>query len=63
MFRHAFTHGEFKMVGIVDISENEEGPRFDVKVDWVGFDERVRGSHLRLYETVPRSFSSRSCES
>ena len=27
------------MAGIVDISETEERQGFDVKVDWVGFDE------------------------
>ena len=39
VFQNAFTQGEFKMAGIVDISEAEEGQRFDVKVDWVGFYE------------------------
>ena len=38
-FQHAFTQGEFEMAGIVDISEAEDGQGFDVKVDWVGFDE------------------------
>ena len=39
VFQHAFTQGEFEMAGIVDISEAEHGQGFDVKVDWVGFDE------------------------
>ena len=39
VFQHAFTQGEFEMVGIVDISEAEDEQDFDVKVDWVGFDE------------------------
>ena len=33
MFEHAFTQGEFKMTGIVNISEAEDGQGFDVKVD------------------------------
>ena len=40
MFQHTFTPGEFEIVGIVDISEAENGQGFDVKVDCVGFDER-----------------------
>ena len=39
VFQHAFTQGEFEMAGIVDISEAEDAQAFDVKVDWVGFDE------------------------
>ena len=39
VFLQALTHGEFEMVGIVDISEAEDGQGFDVKVDWVGLDE------------------------
>ena len=39
VFQHAFTQGEFEMVGIVNVSEAEEGQGFLVKVDWVGFDE------------------------
>ena len=38
-FRHAFTQDEFEMVGIIDILEAKDGQDFDVKVDWVGFDE------------------------
>ena len=37
--QHAFTQGEFEMAGIVNISEAEYRQGFDVKVDWVGFDE------------------------
>ena len=33
MLQQAFTQGEFKMAGIVDISESEHGQGFDVKVD------------------------------
>ena len=40
VFQHAFTQGEFEIVGIVDILEAEDGQAFDVKVDWIGFDER-----------------------
>ena len=39
VFQHAFTQGKFEMAGIVDISEAEDEPGFDVNVDWVGFDE------------------------
>ena len=39
VFQHAFTQGEFEMAGIVDTSEAKEGQGFDVKVDWVRFDE------------------------
>ena len=39
VFQHAFTQGESEVAGIVDISEAENGHGFDVKVDWVGFDE------------------------
>lgn len=31
--------GNFEMVGIVDITEAEEGFGFDVKVDWVGIEK------------------------
>ena len=34
-----FTQGEFEMAGIVDISKAEEGQGFDVKGDWVEFDQ------------------------
>ena len=40
VFQHAFSQGEYEIVGIVDISEAEDGQGFYVKVDWVGFDER-----------------------
>ena len=39
VLQHAFIQGEFEMAGIVNISEAEDGQGFDVKVDWVGFDE------------------------
>ena len=39
MFQHAFRQGEFEMAGIVDVSKAEEGHGFDVKMNWVGFDE------------------------
>ena len=39
VFQHAFTQGEFEMAEIVDISEAEEEQDFDVKMDWVEFDE------------------------
>lgn len=34
--QHAFIQGNFEMVGIVDITDAEEGVGFDVMVDWVG---------------------------
>ena len=34
-----FTQGELEMAGTVDICEAKDGKGFDVKVDWVGFDE------------------------
>eukprot|EP00752_Nemacystus_decipiens_P002231 g2116.t1 len=39
VFQHSFTQGEFEMAAIVDMSEAEEGPGFDVEVEWVGFDK------------------------
>ena len=39
VFQHAFTRGEFEMAVIADISKAKDGQGFDVKVDWVGFDE------------------------
>ena len=42
MFQHPFTEGMLEIVGIVDISEAEEGQVFDVNVDWVGLDEGQR---------------------
>ena len=39
VFQHTLTQGKFEMAGIVDISEVEDGQGFDIKVDWVGFDE------------------------
>ena len=39
VLQNAYTQGEFEMAGIVDISEAEEGQRFEVKVGLVGFDE------------------------
>ncbi|CAB1120909.1 unnamed protein product [Ectocarpus sp. CCAP 1310/34] len=38
-FQHAFTQGAFEMVAIVDVSESEDGPGFDVEVEWVGLDK------------------------
>ena len=46
VFQHGFTQVEFKMAGIVDISEAEDGQGFDVKVNWVEFD--VGESSLEL---------------
>ena len=64
VLEHAFTQGEFEMAGIVDISQDEDGQGFDVKMDWVGFDEGDSSwERLRIYGTVPRSLSSRSCAS
>ena len=39
VFQHAFTQGESEMARIVDISEDEDGQGFDVKVSWVEFDD------------------------
>ena len=39
VFQHAITQGEFEMTGIVDITKVEDGQGFDVKVDWVGYDQ------------------------
>ena len=39
VFQHAFTESEFETAEIVDISEAEDGQGFNVKVDWVSFDE------------------------
>ena len=39
VFEHAFTQGEFEMADIIDISEIDDGQGFDVKANWVGFDE------------------------
>ena len=38
VFQHAFTESEFEMAGIVDVSD-AKGQGFDVKMDWVGFNE------------------------
>ena len=39
MFQHAFTQDEFVMARIVNISQAEDGQGFDIKVDWVRFNE------------------------
>ena len=39
MLQHTFTLGDFEIAGIVDISEAKEEQAFDVKVDWIRFDE------------------------
>ena len=58
VFQHAFIQSEFEMAGIVDISEAEDGQSFDVKVDWVRFDE----GESSWDGTAPHSLSSRSRE-
>ena len=64
VFERAFTQGEFEMAGIVDISEAKDRQGFDINVDWLDSTrERVRGGRLRIFWTVPRSLSSRSCGS
>ena len=37
--QRTFTQGEFEMA-IVDMSVAEDGPGFDVEVEWVGFDRK-----------------------
>ena len=39
VLQHTLAQSEFEMAEIVDILEAEDGQGFDVKVDWVGFDE------------------------
>ena len=39
VFQHTFAQSEFDISGIVEIPEAEDGQGFDIKADWVGFDE------------------------
>ena len=60
IFQNAFTQGEFKMAGIADISEAEDGQGFDVKVDWVVFDEGESSwkSLANIWNGTPQSVKS-----
>ena len=48
------------MAGIVDISEAEDGQGFDVRVDWVGFDEgeSSRKSLATIWDGIPHFVNS-----
>lgn len=39
VFQHAFTQDEFEMAAIVDMTEADDGPGFEIEVEWVGFDK------------------------
>ena len=59
--QHPFTQCQFEMAGIVDISEAENGQGFDVKMNWIGFDEgESLWEPLAIIWTAPRSLLSRS---
>ena len=63
VFYHAFTQDEFETFGIVDISEADDGQSFDVKMDWVGFNEGETSWEPLATGTTPRSLSRQSCGS
>ena len=39
LYQHASTQGGFEMAAIVDMANAENGPGFEVEVEWVGFDK------------------------
>ena len=55
MFQHAFTQGEFEMAAIVDMSPAEDGPGFDVEVEWVGFgqEENTWEALSKIWDSAP----------
>ena len=60
VFQHAFTQGEFEMAAIVDMSEAEDGPGFDVEVEWVGFDksENTWEALSKIWDASPQFVKS-----
>ena len=55
VFQHAFTQGEFEMAAIVDMSPAEDGPGFDVEVEWVGFgqEENTWEALSKIWDSAP----------
>ena len=60
VFQHAFTQGEFEMAAIVDMSEAEEGPGYDVEVEWVGFEksENTWEALSKIWDASPQFVKS-----
>ena len=60
VFQHAFTQGEFEMAAIVDMSVAEDGPGFDVEVEWVGFDkeENTWEELSKMWDAAPQFVKS-----
>ena len=60
VFQHAFTQGEFEMAAIVDMSRADEGPGFDVEVEWVGFDksENTWEALSKIWDASPQFVKS-----
>ena len=56
--------GEFEMAEIVDIPEAEEGQRFDIKVNLVGFDEGESSweSLANIWTAPPAVYQVRAAE-
>ena len=55
-----FKQGEFEMAAIVDMSEAEDGPGFDVEVEWVGFDksENTWEALSKIWDASPQFVKS-----
>lgn len=60
--QHAFTQGDFEMATFVDVAEAVEGGGFEVKVDWVGFEDKESSwEPLQTIWEEAFSLSRRSC--
>ena len=59
-FPRDFTQGEFEMAAIVDMSVAEDGPGFDVEVEWVGFDkeENTWEESSKMWDATPQFVKS-----
>ena len=60
VFQHAFTQGEFEMAAIVDMSEAEGGPGYEVEVEWVGFEksENTWEALSKIWDASPQFVKS-----
>ena len=50
-FQHGLMQGDFETAAIEDMANAENGSEFEVEVEWVGFERRIRGRTYRRLET------------
>ena len=62
VFQRACTQGEFEMAAIVDMANAQNGSRFEVEVEWGGFDkeENTWENLAKIWDAAPQ-FAKSDC--